>query len=135
MIGDAVLYAASRATHTAIENVSRRITWTVIACVFFLTALILGILAAYLMLEPELGKLGAVAALAGVFALLGALAISVPWMVDRFEQYRHDQNTTAQNIAQAVDEEARNAVDYFGAMQTVATAFLFGLGAARRLRR
>jgi hypothetical protein len=35
----------------------------------------------------------------------------------------------------AVDEEAKQAVDYFGAMQVVGTAFLFGLGAARRLRR
>ena len=35
----------------------------------------------------------------------------------------------------AVDEEAKQAVDYFGAVQMVGAAFLFGLGAARKLKR
>ena len=34
----------------------------------------------------------------------------------------------------AVDEEAREAVDYFGALRVIGAAFLFGLGAARRLK-
>jgi hypothetical protein len=33
-----------------------------------------------------------------------------------------------------VDTEAKEAVDYFGAIRVVGAAFLFGLGAARRLR-
>ena len=36
MLGDAVLYAASRATSTAIENVSRRATWTAMAAAFLI---------------------------------------------------------------------------------------------------
>jgi hypothetical protein len=35
----------------------------------------------------------------------------------------------------AVDEEAKEAVDYFGALRVVGAAFLFGMGAARRLKR
>ena len=57
MIGDGLLYAASRATHFAIENVSRRLTWTAIAAAFLLCALVLSIIAAYMAAEPIFGPL------------------------------------------------------------------------------
>ncbi len=135
MIGDAVLYAASRATHSAIENVSRRLTWTAIAAAFFLAAFVLGILAVYLVLQPEFGALQSIGMIAGACALVGLIALSMPWMLDRAEARRKDQGSPVANAVAAVDQEAKDAVDYFGAMQVVGTAFLFGLGAARRLRR
>jgi quinol-cytochrome oxidoreductase complex cytochrome b subunit len=76
MIGDAVLYAASRATHSALENVSRRVTWTAIAAVFLLAAMVLAIIAAYLVAEPKFGTLRAIGMLAGACALVGILALS-----------------------------------------------------------
>jgi hypothetical protein len=135
MIGDAVLYAASRATHSALENVSRRVTWTAIAAVFLLAAMVLAIIAAYLVAEPKFGTLRAIGMLAGACALVGILALSVPWMVDKAEQVGRRKSSSVATAVAAVDQEAKQAVDYFGAMQVVGTAFLFGLGAARRLRR
>jgi len=135
MIGDAVLYAASRATHSAIENVSRRVTWMAIAAAFFIATLVLALIVAYLLLRPELGSLGAAAMLAGACALIGIISLSVPWMIDKVEERRRSKGTPVANAVAAVDEEAHEAVDYFGALQMVGTAFLFGLGAARRLRR
>lgn len=135
MIGDAVLYAASRATHTAIENVSRRLTWVAIAIVFFLAAFVLAIIALYTVLEVRFGSLQAVSMIAGGCTLVGIISLSMPWLIERAEARRREQGSPVSNAVAAVDQEAKDAVDYFGAMQVVGTAFLFGLGAARRLRR
>jgi hypothetical protein len=132
MLGDAVLYAASRATHSAIENVSRRVTWAAIAAVFLIAAMVLAIIAAYMMAEPRFGSLRAIGLIAGTCVLAGIVSLSVPWMIEKSEARKR---TRSSPMATAVDQEAKQAVDYFGAMQVVGTAFLFGLGAARRLRR
>ena len=135
MIGDAVLYAASRATHSALENVSRRLTWVAIAALFLLAAFVLAIVALYTVLEPRFGTLHTMALIGGGCALLGIVSLSMPWMIERAETRSRDQGSPAANAVAAVDQEAKQAVDYFGALQVVGTAFLFGLGAARRLRR
>jgi hypothetical protein len=135
MIGDAVLYAASRATQSAIENVSRRVTWTAIAAAFLLAAMVLAIIAVYLVIEPRLGSLRATGLIAGACALVGIVSLSMPWMIEKIESRRREQGSPVSTAVAAVDQEAREAVDYFGALQVVGTAFLFGLGAARRLRR
>jgi hypothetical protein len=132
MLGDAVLYAASRATHSAIENVSRRVTWAAIAAVFLIAAMVLAIIAAYMMAEPRFGSLRAIGLIAGTCVLAGIVSLSVPWIIEKSEARKR---TRSSPMATAVDQEAKQAVDYFGAMQVVGTAFLFGLGAARRLRR
>ncbi len=135
MIGDAVLYAASRATHSALENVSRRLTWVAIAALFLLAAFVLAIVALYTVLEPQLGTLRAMALIGGGCALLGVFSLTMPWMIERAEKSSRGQGSATANAVAAVDQEAKQAVDYFGALQVVGTAFLFGLGAARRLRR
>ena len=135
MIGDAVLYAASRATHSAIENVSRRVTWMAISGVFLIAAMVLAIIAAYMVAEPRFGPLGAVAIIAGGCVLAGLVSMSVPTVVEKAEARRRDKGSPVSTAVAAVDDEAKQAVDYFGALQVVGTAFLFGLGAARRLRR
>ena len=135
MIGDAVLYAASRATHSALENVSRRLTWVAIAALFLLAAFVLAIVALYTVLEPEFGTLRSMALIGGGCALLGIFCLSMPWMIERADKNSLNQGSPTANAVAAVDQEAKQAVDYFGALQVVGTAFLFGLGAARRLRR
>jgi hypothetical protein len=135
MIGDAVLYAASRATHTAIESVSRRLTWTAIAVVFLLAAFILAIIALYIVLEPRFGALHTVGMIAGGCVLIGVISMAMPTLIERAETRARDHGSPTANAVAAVDQEAKDAVDYFGALQVVGTAFLFGLGAARRLRR
>ncbi len=135
MLGDAVLYAASRATHSAIENVSRRLTWTAIAGVFLIAAFALAVIAVYLVLEPKFGSLRSIGMIAGACTLVGIISLSMPWLIERAEAHSRDQGSPVSNAVAAVDQEAKGAVDYFGALQVVGTAFLFGLGAARRLRR
>jgi flagellar basal body-associated protein FliL len=135
MIGDAVLYAASRATHTALENVSRRLAWIAIAALFLLAAFVLAVIALYLVLEPQFGPLRTIAAIAAGATLIGIICLSMPWFINRMEVRSRDHGSPTANAVAAVDQEAKEAVDYFGAIQVVGTAFLFGLGAARRLRR
>ncbi len=135
MIGDAVLYAASRATHSALENVSRRLTWMAISGVFLLAAMVLAIIAAYMVAEPRFGPLAAIGIIAGGCVLAGLISMSVPVIIEKAEARRRSKGSPVSTAVAAVDEEAKQAVDYFGALQVVGTAFLFGLGAARRLRR
>ena len=135
MIGDAVLYAASRATHSAIDSVSRRMTWMAVAGVFLTAAMVLAIIAAYMVAEPRFGALKAIGIIAGGCVLAGLISLSVPAIIEKLEARRRNKSSPMSTAVSAVDEEAKQAVDYFGAMQVVGTAFLFGLGAARRLRR
>ena len=135
MIGDAVLYAASRATHSALENVSRRVTWMAISGVFLIASMVLAIIAAYMVAEPRFGPLAAIGIIAGGCVLAGLISMSVPVIIEKLEARRRNKGSPMSTAVAAVDEEAKQAVDYFGALQVVGTAFLFGLGAARRLRR
>jgi hypothetical protein len=135
MLGDAVLYAASRATHSAIENVSRRVTWMAVAGVFLTAAMVLAIIAAYMVAEPKFGSLIAIGMIGGGCVLAGLVSLSVPALIEKVEARRRNKSSPVSTAVAAVDQEAKEAVDYFGAMQVVGTAFLFGLGAARRLRR
>jgi hypothetical protein len=138
MLGDAVLYAARRATSTAIENVSRKAAWTSVAAGFFLCALVSALFVAYRFLEPRIGALNSVAAISAVCLLMGLVCLSLPSMIERAERRRLSAERSASPVATtvaAVDEEAKQAVDYFGAVQLLGAAFLFGLGAARKLKR
>jgi hypothetical protein len=135
MIGNAVLYAASRATSNAIENVTRRVTWTAIAATFLLCALVFGLMLAFWLVEARIGPLYAAAAIAGACAALGIVCLMMPSLIEWFENLRKRKTSAVASTVAAVDEEAKDAVDYFGALQVVATAFLFGMGAARRLKR
>jgi uncharacterized membrane protein YdcZ (DUF606 family) len=138
MLGDAVLYAASRATSTAFESVSRKAAWTVTAGVLFFCAFVSALIVAYQLLEPRLGAVNTVAAISAVCLLVGLFCLSLPNMIERAERRRLAAERSASPVATtvaAVDEEAKQAVDYFGAVQVVGAAFLFGLGAARKLKR
>jgi uncharacterized membrane protein YqjE len=135
MLGDAVLYAASRATSTAIENVSRRATWTAMAATFLICGLVFVLVLAFWLAEPQIGALRAAAAIAAACVVIGIGCLGMPWLIERVEQMRRRQASPVAATVAVVDEEAKEAVDYFGAMQVVGAAFLFGLGAARRLKR
>ena len=138
MLGDAVLYAARRATSTTIENVSRKAAWTAVAAGFFLCALVSALFVAYRFLEPRIGALNSVAAISAVCLLMGLVCLSLPSMIERTGRRRLSAERSASPVSTtvaAVDEEAKQAVDYFGAVQLLGAAFLFGLGAARKLRR
>lgn len=134
MLGDAVLYAASRATSTAIENVSRRLTWIAAGAALLLCALVAGLILAFWVAEPEIGAINAMAALALGCAIVGIVCLLMPALIERIERARKRQQSPMATTVAVVEDEAKEAVDYFGALQVVGAAFLFGLGAARRLK-
>jgi drug/metabolite transporter (DMT)-like permease len=135
MIGDAVLYAASRATSSAVESVTRRVTWVSIAAVFILAAFVFALTLAFWFLQDRLGSLQAAGIIAAVCAVVGLVCLSMPTLIERVQRARHRQESPVSTAVAAVDEEAKEAVDYFGALRVVGAAFLFGMGAARRLKR
>lgn len=135
MLGDAVLYAASRATHTAIENVSRRAAWIGLAAAFLLCGLVAALVVAFWLAERYVGPFNAAAAIAAGCLVVGFICLSVPSIVERIEASRKQRRSASETTAAVVQDEAKEAVDYFGALQVVGAAFLFGLSAARRLKR
>ena len=137
MLGDAILYAVRRATSTAVENVERKAAWAAAASAFLLCALISALIVAYQFLEPRVGTVHAVALISAVCLLMGLICLLLPGMIERAERRRTEAERNAAPVATmvaAVNEEAREAVDYFGALRVIGAAFLFGLGAARKLK-
>lgn len=134
MIGQAVLYAASRATSEAVESVTRRITWTAVAVTFMLCALVFGLLLAFWLVEAELGSTYAAGAIAAACAALGVVCLMMPGFIEWVQSLGKTQRSAVSTTVAAVQEEAKEAVDYFGALRVVGAAFLFGMGAARRLK-
>jgi FtsH-binding integral membrane protein len=134
MLGDAVFYAANRATHSAVESVARRATWMVIAAVLLSCALVLSLVVAFWYAEPLVGAINAGALIAGVCLVVGLICLSMPWLIEHIEQIGKRQKSPMATTVAVVKDEAKEAVDYFGALQVVGAAFLFGMGAARRMK-
>lgn len=135
MIGQAVLYAASRATSSAVDSVTRKITWTAIAAVFLLAAFIVALMLAYTMIAAEYGAVIGFTVIAGGCLGIGLVSLVMPTLIERIENFRRERKSALATTADVVDEEAREAVDHFGALQVIGSAFLFGLGAARRIKK
>ena len=137
MLGDAILYAARRATSTAVGNVERKVAWTAAAGALLLCALVAALLVAFQLLEPKVGVSNAVALISVACLLIGLFCLSLPNRIDRAQREQAKASSSASPVATtaaAIDEEAKQAVDYFGALRVVGAAFLFGLGAARKLK-
>jgi adenosylcobinamide amidohydrolase len=135
MIGDAVLYAASRATSSAIDHVARRAKWIAVGGVFLVCALVVALVAAFWMTAPIIGAVNAAAIIASGCLVAGIACMVMPFAIEKIESWRKRRVSPGTAAVAVVKEEAHEAVDYFGAMQVVGAAFLFGLGTARRLKR
>jgi hypothetical protein len=135
MIGDAVLYAASRATSSAIDHVARRAKWIVVGGVFLVCALVGVLVAAFWMTAPLVGAVNAAVIIASGCLVAGGVCMVMPFAIEKFETWRRSRVPPGTAAVAVVNEEAHEAVDYFGALQVVGAAFLFGLGTARRLKR
>jgi hypothetical protein len=134
MLGDAILYAVRRAASTAIQNVERQAAWTAAAATFLMCALVTALIAAYQVLQPVTGVVGAVALIGIACGLIGLACLSLPGIVASENAQEAGTTMPVSAAVGAFNEEAREAGDYFGAARVVTTAFLFGLGAARKLR-
>lgn len=134
MIGQAVVYAATRATEGAVESLTRRLFWWAMGGLLLTGSIAFALLAGYWYLAPIYGSFEA-ASMIAIGCLITALAaISVPMITSWNERRASKTADLATATVTAVQEEAREAVDYLGAARVMATAFMLGLGAARRLR-
>ena len=137
MLKSLISYAATRVAVDAVDSIARRAVWGSVAAVLFLTSFVLAIMIAFWTFEPIYGAVLTAAGIAAGCILFAGLALIVPalleWSRNSAVAAKVEDSSIA-NVATAVEEETEAAVDYFGALQVVASAFMFGLGAARQLR-
>jgi hypothetical protein len=134
MIADAVLYAAGRATGHTADTLARTLVWFALAAFMFTVAALAGILGLFWYLEPKLGPVYAALSLALGGFVLALLFACVPGMMSVVEAAAANRKTAAADPLTAVETEARDAVDYFGAAKVLISAFLLGMGAARSIK-
>ena len=137
MLGKLLSYAATRAAGEAVDGLARRAIWTGLAAVLMVFAFGIALAVTYWSLSPRFGATETAIAMALSCLAAGFIALAVPSMIDRAkkaETAAAATNPVTQTVA-AVKEETEAAADYFGAVQVVASAFMFGLGTARQLRR
>lgn len=139
MLGSLFSFAATRFAGDAVDGLARRALWGGLAALLLLTGFVFGLMILFWVFEPQYGAVPVAASIAGACIAAGLVALSIPPLTEWFKKRRSASaaaasNPVAQTVA-AVSEETEAAVDYFGAMQVVASAFMFGLGAARQIRR
>ena len=88
MLGDAILYAARRATSSAVENVERKAGWIAGGSAFLLCALISALILAYHVAEPRVGAVAAVAIIGAACLLIGLICLSLPGIIKHAERQR-----------------------------------------------
>lgn len=135
MIGEAVGYAASRAASEVAEPVARWLLWGSAAVLLLIGAFAFGLVATYWYLAEQYGSLAAAGFTAIGCLILALVALAIPPLISWYNRHFDTRPDTATATIEAVQQEAREVVDYFGAAKVMATAFMFGLGAARRVRR
>ncbi len=134
--------AATRVAGDAVDGIARRAMWGAIAALFLLTSFVLSLMVVFWIYEPTYGAVPVALTIAGVCAAVALLAIAMPAFADwrkrrsaaRVKAAAAAPASPMAEVSAAVDQETAAAVDYFGALQVVASAFMFGLGAARQSR-
>ena len=103
-----------------------------------LCALVSGLILAHEFIATKVGSLSALGLISVACVLVGLICLSLPGIIQRTQRRRAEHNRKAASVATAVaevDNGAREAVDHFGALRVVGSAFLFGLAAARKFPR
>jgi hypothetical protein len=138
MIGDVLAYAANRATSGAVESISKRAVWFVAGGLVLLLGCFFAVLAAFWTLEPLYGPIQSAGFIAGACLILALVCFVVPAVSQYFQKRRaRIAAKTADPVAEtikAVNVETTEAVDYFGPLQVVASAFTLGMGVARQIK-
>jgi hypothetical protein len=135
MIGDIILHLANRATQSAVGNVARKASWGGFAVFLMLVGTIFGLVVAFWMLNDmyDATTAGVIIA-AGCFGV-GFLCLMMPRFLDWLETKAKKPITPVQETANAVQGEVAEAVDYFGPIRVVGSAFMLGVGIARSMKR
>ena len=138
MLGNFALYLANRAASGAVGGVARWASWGAAAALFTVIALVFAVCAVFWGLTPRFGAVQAASLIAGGSFAIALLMISIPAMLDAMDKRaatleREKAGVVAATVT-AVNKETEAAVDYFGPLQVVASAFLVGMRTAQQLQ-
>lgn len=135
MIGNLVRYAASRATQGAVDNVTRKASWGGIAVFLLVAGMTFSLIVAFWFLNGRYDAITAGSIIAGGCFVIGLVCLMMPRVLDRLEKPPKVQADSVSQTVTAVQSEVAEAVDYFGPIRVVGSAFMLGLGIARSLKR
>ena len=138
MLSNVAMFVANRATHGAVDSITRWASWGAVAVLFCICASVFGVIALFLVLLPVYGAVMAACLIAAGSLVLGLVCLSVPPLLDLHERRaaerkRAEAGSVASTV-EAVNVETGAAVDYFGPLQVVASAFLVGMKTGQQLR-
>lgn len=135
MLSSLARFAADRAIHGMTDSLVRRAMWSGAAALFLIFGLVFLAILSFLLLEPLVGPLWAATAIAAACFLLAALCLLAPSLIEKAEAQSKQAPETLSDAVSAVQEEAREVVDYMGPMRLIGSAFMVGLGVGRRVGR
>jgi hypothetical protein len=135
MIGEMILYAANRATSGAVENVARKASWGGFAVFLLLAGTTFGLVATFWWLTTEYSPSVAASLVAGGCFAVGTVFLMMPRFLDWCQAQTKKPAEPLADTVNAVKTEVSEAVDYFGPLRVVASAFMLGLGIARSVKR
>jgi len=133
MFGDLFLYAANRATQGAVDTVARRASWGGYAVFLMLVGTVFGLIVLFWSLEARYGAMAAGVGITASCFIVGLVCMMMPKLLDRLEAKA--KKAEPASTVTAVQEEVAEAVDYFGPIRVVGSAFVLGLGLARNIKR
>ena len=138
MLGNIALFFANRAAGGAVGSIARWASWGAVAALFCTSAFVFALVALFWLIAPGYGAINAAALIAAGLFLLGLACITAPSVLDMLEHQAAEraatQNGPIATTVQAVNQETAAAVDYFGPLQVVASAFLVGMRTAHQFR-
>jgi phosphoglycerol transferase MdoB-like AlkP superfamily enzyme len=135
MIGNLLLYAANRATQGAVDNVARKASWGGFAVFLLLVGTIFSLIVAFWVLNDRYDAPVAGAIIAGGCFVVGLLCLLMPRFLEWLGSKAKTTSAPVHETVSAVQEEVAEAVDYFGPIRVVGSAFMLGLGIARSFKR
>jgi hypothetical protein len=135
MIGEIMLYAANRATSGAVETVTRRASWGGIAIFLLLSGTTFGLVAIFWWLSSSYSPSIAASLMAAGCIIIGIGFLMMPKILDWWEAKAKKPAEPVADTVNAVKTEVSEAVDYFGPIRVVTSAFMLGLGIARSVKR
>ena len=138
MLGNLALFFANRAAGGAVGSIARWASWGAVAAFMGTCAFVFALLALFWSIEPMYGAINSAALIAGGLFLITLFCIGTPSLLDFMERRAADkaarQAGPIASSVQAVSTETAAAVDYFGPLQVVASAFLVGMRTAHQFK-
>lgn len=138
MLGKLALYAANRAAGGAVESMTRWASWGAVAALFGLCAFVFAVIALYTKISLLYGDINAATMIAGGALVVALLCVAAPQLLDYLERKDAERARAKEGVitstVNAASQETAAAVDYFGPLQVVVSAFLVGMRTGHQVR-